>query len=108
MSASAARCRRPQRDGLYTAAAARIAQRAVNRVPDIYRTTTDRSTYLLEGAVREGDSGGPLVDPQGRVLGTVFGVDANDVGTGLAATLPELLQHLSQSDTAVNTGTCIS
>ncbi|MFI6046967.1 MarP family serine protease [Nocardia sp. NPDC051321] len=95
--------------GRYTAAAARIAQRTVNRVPDIYRTTiTERSTYTLNGAVHEGDSGGPLVDTQGRVLGMVFGVDATNTGTGLAATLPELLQHLDQSATAVSTGTCVS
>ncbi|MFI6172715.1 MarP family serine protease [Nocardia sp. NPDC051052] len=95
--------------GLYTAAAARIAQRTVNRVPDIYRTTiTERSTYTLNGAVHEGDSGGPLVDPQGRVLGMVFGIDATNTNTGLATTLPELLQHLDQSDTPVSTGTCVS
>ncbi|MFI6995918.1 MarP family serine protease [Nocardia sp. NPDC050175] len=95
--------------GLYTAAAARITQRTVNRVPDIYRSTTsERSAYTLNGAVHEGDSGGPLVDTQGRVLGMVFGVDANNVSIGLASTLPELLQHLGQSATPVSTGTCIA
>ncbi|MEU7141994.1 MarP family serine protease [Nocardia sp. NPDC046473] len=95
--------------GLYTAAAARITQRTVSRVPDIYRSTTsERSAYTLDGAVHEGDSGGPLVDTQGRVLGMVFGVDANNVSIGLASTLPELLQHLGRSDTAVSTGTCVA
>ncbi|MFB8279969.1 MarP family serine protease [Nocardia colli] len=97
------------RGGLYTAAAARVAQRTTSRVPDIYHgSISERSTYTLNGAVQEGDSGGPLVDTQGRALGMVFGVDPGNGGVGLATELPEILQHLGGTDgSAVGTGPCV-
>ena len=40
--------------------------------------------------VRSGNSGGPLVDPQGRVMGVVFGAAVDDQETGFVLTAQEV------------------
>lgn len=95
-------------NGPYTAAAARIRGMETRQWHDIYRSGTgERQTYAIRGSVRSGDSGGPLVDPNGRLLGMVFGSD--DADTGYVLTLDQLRPALESSATArtsVGTGRC--
>ncbi|WP_280470197.1 MarP family serine protease, partial [Nocardia brasiliensis] len=96
------------RGGQYTAVAARVRQRGTRPVPDIYhRETSERATYTVHGDIQDGNSGGPLIDPQGRVLGMVFGVDPDNSTVGYAASLPELLDGLALTGPAVLPGPCL-
>ncbi|ASF08005.1 MarP family serine protease [Nocardia brasiliensis] len=96
------------RGGQYTAVAARVRQRGTRPVPDIYhRETSERATYTVHGDIQDGNSGGPLIDPQGRVLGMVFGVDPDNSTVGYAASLPELLDGLALTGPAVDPGPCL-
>jgi len=97
--------------GPYTASAARIRETLDLQGPDIYRSgTVEREVYTLRGLVRQGNSGGPLVDPNGQVLGVVFGAAVDDSDTGFALTAAEVSRQLSVAGTAVDpvaTGACI-
>lgn len=97
--------------GPFTASAARIRETLDLSGPDIYRSRdVTREVYTLRGTVRQGNSGGPLVDPQGRVLGVVFGAAVDDSDTGFALTADEVSRQLQQAATAnvaVGTGDCI-
>ena len=97
--------------GPYTASAARIRETLDLQGPDIYRSgTVEREVYTLRGLIQQGNSGGPLVDPQGRILGMVFGAAVDDADTGFALTASEVSRQLAVADSmvaAVETGTCI-
>jgi S1-C subfamily serine protease len=100
-------------DGPYTASEARVRERIpVLRGPDIYDAqTVTRDVYTVRAKVRSGNSGGPLVDPQGRVIGVVFGAAVDDQETGFVLTAQEVAQEVAQAPTMVrraSTQTCAS
>jgi uncharacterized membrane protein required for colicin V production len=97
-------------DGPYTATPARVRQRYNLRGPDIYDSSTvQRDVYTVRGEVRSGNSGGPLVDPQGRVIGVVFGASVEDPDTGFALTAAEVREEVEAAPAygvEVETGAC--
>lgn len=75
-------------DGPYELTSARIRASIQLRGPNIYSSSTvTREVYTLRAQVRPGNSGGPLLDPDGTVLGVIFGaaIDETDVGFALTA-----------------------
>jgi S1-C subfamily serine protease len=100
-------------DGPYTASAARVRERIpMLRGPDIYDAqTVTRDVYTVRAKVRSGNSGGPLVDPQGRVMGVVFGAAVDDQETGFVLTAQEVAQEVEDAPGLVrraSTQTCAS
>lgn len=99
-------------DGPYTASSARVRQRTTLNGPDIYdASTVQRDVFTVRGTVRSGNSGGPMVDPQGRVIGVVFGAAVEDPETGFTLTADEVRPEVaaaSQFDDRVGTGPCTS
>lgn len=97
-------------DGPYQAAAARVRDRIQLRGPDIYESSmVQRDVYTVRATVRSGNSGGPLVDPDGRVLGVVFGAAVDDADTGFVLTAEEVADELAAGLAATapaNTGSC--
>ena len=97
-------------DGPYTASAARIRQRTTLNGPDIYdASTVQRDVFTVRGEVRSGNSGGPMVDPQGRVIGVVFGAAVEDPDTGFTLTADEVRPEVaaaSEMTAPVETGRC--
>ena len=97
-------------DGPFSSTPAKIRQRIQLRGPDIYDSSTvTRDVYTIRGVVRSGNSGGPLVNPQGQVIGVVFGaaVDQGDTGFVLTADQVRAALNASQSATSrVSTGSC--
>jgi S1-C subfamily serine protease len=97
-------------DGPYTATPTRIRERITLRGPDIYDSTTvQRDVYTVRGEVRSGNSGGPLIDPDGRVVGVVFGAAVEDPDTGFVLTLDEVRDEIERArafDFEVSTGQC--
>ncbi len=76
---------------------------------DIYGDAgVEREVYAVRGTVLPGNSGGPLLDPDGRVLGLVFGTDQDAESTGYALTAGELADAIAASSSAasVPTGSC--
>lgn len=97
-------------DGPYTASPTRIRERITLRGPDIYDTNTvQRDVFTVRGQVRSGNSGGPLVDPQGEVVGVVFGASVEDPDTGFVLTADEVRAEVEQAPgftTEEPTGPC--
>lgn len=97
--------------GDFTATPARIREIIELNGPDIYRTTTvTREVYTIRGTVIQGNSGGPLIDPEGRVLGVVFGAAVDDNDTGFVLTANEVERQLAgvgRTD-PVATGACLA
>jgi S1-C subfamily serine protease len=88
-------------DGPYTASEARVRERIrVLRGPDIYDAqTVQRDVYTVRAKVRSGNSGGPLVDPEGRVMGVVFGAAVDDQETGFVLTAQEVQDEVKLAPT---------
>ncbi|MFD1151629.1 MarP family serine protease [Saccharothrix hoggarensis] len=100
-------------DGPYTASEARVRERIqMLRGPDIYDAqTVTRDVYTIRATVRSGNSGGPLVDPQGRVMGVVFGAAVDDQETGFVLTAQEVADEVAKAPSMVrraSTQTCAS
>ena len=97
-------------DGPYQAAEARIRDRIELRGPDIYDShTVQRDVYTVRALVQSGNSGGPLVDPQGLVLGVVFGAAVDSEDTGFVLTADEVADELAAASGLtddVGTGSC--
>lgn len=97
-------------NGPYTAAPTRIRERITLRGPDIYDArTVERDVYTVRGQVRSGNSGGPLIDPQGRVVGVVFGASVEDPDTGFVLTADEVSDEIERARSftvEVDTGPC--
>ncbi|SFB60997.1 Colicin V production protein [Amycolatopsis marina] len=97
-------------DGPYTATAARVRARVNLRGPDIYDSkTVERDVFTVRGQVRSGNSGGPIVDPQGRVIGVVFGASVEDRDTGFVLTADEVRPEIQAAPgwgSRVGTGPC--
>ncbi|MER7079066.1 Colicin V production protein [Saccharopolyspora kobensis] len=99
-------------DGPYTASEGRIRERIRLRGPDIYEAqTVVRDVYTVRGKVQSGNSGGPLIDPNGNVVGVVFGAAVDDPETGFALTAAEVADEVAAAPrltTPVSTGACTS
>jgi S1-C subfamily serine protease len=97
-------------DGPFTSSAAKIRQRIQLRGPDIYDSSTvTRDVYTIRGTVRSGNSGGPLVNPQGQVIGVVFGAAVDQGDTGFVLTADQVRAALDAAPDAtsrVSTGSC--
>ncbi|MDA3022048.1 MAG: MarP family serine protease [Actinomycetota bacterium] len=96
--------------GDFTATPARIRAVVTARGDDIYgRAGVERELYAFRGSVRPGNSGGPLLNPDGEVLGLVFGAGVGDPKTGYAITAPQLdaaiTAGVNRTD-AIGTGRC--
>jgi S1-C subfamily serine protease len=85
-------------DGPYTASESRVRERIPLRGPDIYDAqTVTRDVYTVRAEVRSGNSGGPLVDPDGRVMGVVFGAAVDDQETGFVLTAQEVADEVARA-----------
>lgn len=97
-------------DGPFTSSAAKIRQRIQLRGPDIYDSSqVTRDVYTIRGQVRSGNSGGPLVNPQGQVIGVVFGAAVDQGDTGFVLTADQVKAALDAAPNAtsrVSTGSC--
>ncbi|CAM4113480.1 MarP family serine protease [Kibdelosporangium persicum] len=97
-------------DGPYTASASRIRERINLRGPDIYdANTVTRDVFTVRAKVQSGNSGGPLVDPNGNVVGVVFGAAVDDDETGFVLTAKEVSDEVQQAPRLtrrVDTGAC--
>ncbi|MBN6035150.1 MarP family serine protease [Amycolatopsis sp. 195334CR] len=97
-------------DGPYTATSARVRQQITLRGPDIYDTNTvQRDVFTVRAGIRSGNSGGPLVNPQGEVIGVVFGAAVEDPDTGFTLTAAEVAPEVAAASgygAAVSTGPC--
>jgi S1-C subfamily serine protease len=99
-------------DGPYTASAARVRETINLPGPNIYDDqTVHRDVYTVRALVQSGNSGGPLVEPNGAVIGVVFGAAVDDSQTGFALTaqqVQEKLPDLSSLYRTVSTDQCAS
>lgn len=100
-------------DGDYTASAARISNRFNLPGPNIYDDRNEnRDVYTVYAQVRSGNSGGPLIDPNGGVLGVVFGAAVDDPNTGFALTAQQVTSVLPANPAglyqSVSTDQCAS
>lgn len=97
-------------DGPFSSSPAKIRQRIQLRGPDIYDSSTvTRDVYTIRGTVRSGNSGGPLVNPQGQVIGVVFGAAVDQGDTGFVLTADQVRAALDAAPNAtsrVSTGSC--
>jgi S1-C subfamily serine protease len=97
-------------DGPYTARAARIRQRIQLNGPDIYGTQkVTRDVFTVRSTVKSGNSGGPLIDPDGQVIGVVFGAAVDDPETGFALTTAQVANVVAGAPNmfrTVSTGSC--
>ena len=98
--------------GNFTATPARIREMIKLSGPDIYRgpQPVTRGVYTIRANVNQESSGGPLIDPDGRVLGVVFGAAVDDPDTGFVLTSDEVAGQLANivATQPVATGACIS
>lgn len=97
--------------GPFTAEPARVRDRLTIAGPDIYSTgRVERDAYTVRGSIRQGNSGGPMINPEGQVLGVVFGASVEDSDTGYALTADEVRGHVgdvTQLVDATPTGSCV-
>jgi S1-C subfamily serine protease len=97
-------------DGPFSSSPAKVRQRIQLRGPDIYESSTvTRDVYTIRGTVRSGNSGGPLVNPQGQVIGVVFGAAVDQGDTGFVLTADQVRAALDAAPGAtgrVSTGSC--
>ncbi len=98
--------------GPFTASPARVRERLTIAGPDIYaQGRVERDAYTLRGSVQQGNSGGPVVNPNGEVIGVIFGASVDDSDTGYALTAAEVLGNIGQLEALtepVDTGACVS
>jgi S1-C subfamily serine protease len=89
-------------DGPYTASAARIRDRIVLPGPNIYDDQEEnRDVYTVYAQVRSGNSGGPLIEPNGEVIGVVFGAAVEDSNTGFALTAQQVTSVIPADPTTL-------
>ncbi|WAL66057.1 MarP family serine protease [Amycolatopsis cynarae] len=97
-------------DGPYTATPARIRNQITLQGPDIYDSrTVRRDVFTVRAQVRSGNSGGPLVNPDGQVVGVVFGASVEDSETGFTLTAKQVnsvIEEAPSLSARVSTGSC--
>ncbi|TNC22936.1 MarP family serine protease [Amycolatopsis alkalitolerans] len=97
-------------DGPYTATAGRIRNEITLQGPDIYDSrTVRRDVFTVRAQVRSGNSGGPMVNPQGEVVGVVFGASVQDPDTGFTLTVKQVRSAIDAAPSLsaqVGTGAC--
>ncbi|TVT51664.1 MarP family serine protease [Amycolatopsis rhizosphaerae] len=97
-------------DGPYTATPARIRNQITLQGPDIYDSrTVRRDVFTVRAQVRSGNSGGPLVNPDGQVVGVVFGASVEDSETGFTLTAKQVnsvIEEAPSLSARVSTGAC--
>jgi S1-C subfamily serine protease len=97
-------------NGPYTASPARVRKQISLRGPDIYsEKQVTRDVYTLRAQVQSGNSGGPVVEPDGKVLGVVFGAATDKSETGFALTNSEVRPVVARATSwtsEVSTGRC--
>jgi S1-C subfamily serine protease len=97
-------------DGPFTPTAAKVRDRIQLRGPDIYDSgEVTRDVYTVRAVVRSGNSGGPMIDPQGRVVGVVFGAALDDSETGFVLTVEQVAPAINVAPglrAGVPTGAC--
>lgn len=99
-------------DGPYTASPAKVRQRIQLNGPNIYDDgQVSRDVYTVRAKVQSGNSGGPMIDPQGEVVGVVFGAALDDSETGFVLTAAQVQEAFAQAQSrtrAADTGACAS
>ncbi|MGQ0574869.1 MAG: MarP family serine protease [Pseudonocardia sp.] len=99
-------------DGPYRAAPAKVRQRIQLNGPNIYDTgAVSRDVYTVRAKVQSGNSGGPMIDPQGEVVGVVFGAALDDQETGFVLTAEQVQPAFDAArdrTRGVDTGECAS
>jgi S1-C subfamily serine protease len=98
-------------DGPFTVTPARIRQEIKLKGPDIYDAgEVTRDVYTVRATVQSGNSGGPMIDPQGRVIGVVFGAALDDKETGFVLTVDQVEPAVQAAPglTREVTGSCAS
>ena len=97
--------------GPFEAAPARIRGRLNISGPDIYASgRVDREAYVIRGEIRQGNSGGPLLNPEGDVVGMIFGASLDSSDTGYALTADQVRSRIGEVErltTAVDTQVCV-
>jgi S1-C subfamily serine protease len=97
-------------DGPFTPTAAKVRDRIQLRGPNIYDNgEVTREVYTVRAVVRSGNSGGPMIEPDGKVIGVVFGAALDDSETGFVLTSAQVAPTLQKAPTLtrpVNTGSC--
>lgn len=99
-------------NGPFDAQAVRVREGINLTGPDIYRSSqVTREVYTVRGQIRQGNSGGPMLDPNGQVLGVVFGASENPADeTGFVLTAAQVQNDFDTSenrDGAASTGACV-
>jgi S1-C subfamily serine protease len=98
------------RNGPFAAGAARVRAVLSAVGEDIYgKPGVTREVYSLYANVQQGNSGGPLLDTSGRVAGIVFAKSLDDVSTGYALTLKEVIGEIRagiDAKSTVSSGSC--
>jgi S1-C subfamily serine protease len=98
------------RNGPFRAGAARVRAVLSAVGEDIYgKPGVTREVYSLYANVQQGNSGGPLLDTSGRVAGIVFAKSLDDVSTGYALTLKEVIGEIRagiDAKSTVSSGSC--
>lgn len=98
--------------GPFEAAPARISDLLTISGPNIYASSrVEREAYTVRGSIRQGNSGGPLLNPQGEVIGVVFGAAVDNSDIGYALSTQEVLDTVGDWTTMtepVNTQACVN
>ena len=98
--------------GPFEAAPARVREQLLIAGPDIYSEgRVERDAYTVRGTIRQGNSGGPMLDPEGGVLGVVFGASVDQTDTGYVLTAEEVQRQIGDVTaltTPVGTQECVA
>lgn len=96
--------------GPFDASPARVRERILITGANIYASGQhEREVYSVRGNIRSGNSGGPMVDPEGNVVGVVFGAAIDGSDTGFVLTTAEVerrIGDLQSLTTPVDTLQC--
>src|SRR5690606_24890807 len=81
--------------GPFDASPARVRERILITGANIYAPGQhEREVYSVRGNIRSGNSGGPMVDPEGNVVGVVFGAAIDGSDTGFVLTTAEVERRI--------------
>jgi S1-C subfamily serine protease len=96
--------------GPFTMGDARVLDRGIVSVPDIYdENDHPRDVYSIQGTVKPGNSGGPMLTAAGTVAGVVFARAENAADRGYvmtSAVLAPVVAKAPKLTAAVSSGRC--